>query len=85
MTRGKALFLGAFIVLLMVPSLVSADYLYPGSAALQPLAVIEPTTPDSSFTRGLERSTSTVGPTLAHPWISFGTRTTAMTGTLSFQ
>ncbi len=49
MTRGKALFLGAFIVLLMVPSFVSADYLYPGSAALQPLAVIEPTTPDSLF------------------------------------
>jgi len=45
-----ALFLSAaFFMLIAVPAAECASYLYPGSAALQPLAVIEPVTPDSLF------------------------------------
>lgn len=37
------------LIFLAIAPALKADYLYPGSAALQPLAVIEPVTPDSLF------------------------------------
>jgi hypothetical protein len=49
MTRLGIFISAAFLLLLSLPFGLSADYLYPGSAGLQPLAVIEPATPDSLF------------------------------------
>ena len=48
MLRNKAI-IAVILAIFIVPFQVSADYQYPGSAALQPLAVIEPVTPDSLF------------------------------------
>jgi len=49
MVKSRGFFLSVIIVLLFSPSILSAAYLYPGSAGLQPLAVIEPATPDGLF------------------------------------
>jgi hypothetical protein len=49
MVRIRAIIIAVILATFIVPVQVSADYLYPGSAALQPLAVIEPATPDSLF------------------------------------
>ena len=49
MTRAGALCLAFCLIGLVLPGTASADYLYPGSAALQALAVMEPATPDSLF------------------------------------
>ena len=58
MNRIGVLFAVAFLLLVFLPGVVPADYLYPGSAAFQPLAIMEPATPDSLFhtwTGDLER------------------------------
>ena len=58
MNRIGVLFTFAFLLFVSLPGVVPADYLYPGSAAFQPLAVMEPATPDSLFhtwTGDLER------------------------------
>ena len=49
MLKGRAFSFSVFLALLLIPPTVSADYLYPGTAGFQPLAVIEPVTPDSLF------------------------------------
>lgn len=49
MMQIRAFIIAVILAILVVPVQASADYLYPGSAALQPLAVIEPVTPDSLF------------------------------------
>ncbi|MGD8353268.1 MAG: hypothetical protein PVJ01_03805 [Pseudomonadota bacterium] len=49
MMRAIAVTAATILVMLGVPCGAVADYVFPGSAALQPLAVIEPATPDSLF------------------------------------
>ena len=49
MTRTAFLVSPVILILLAIPSGALADYLYRGSAVLQPLAVIEPAAPDSLF------------------------------------
>jgi hypothetical protein len=49
MTRAACLVSAVLFILFVTPARGTADYLYPGSAALQPLAVIEPAAPDSLF------------------------------------
>ena len=49
MVRTRSIVLVAALAILIVPTQAAAKYQYPGSAALQPLAVIEPATPDSLF------------------------------------
>lgn len=57
MNRTNVFLTAIFFLFASLPCVVSADYLYPGSAAFQPLAVLEPATPDSlshSWTGDLE-------------------------------
>ncbi len=49
MIRSGFFFLIAVVCILFLPCVGHADYLYPGSAAYQPLVVQEPATPDSLF------------------------------------
>ena len=49
MRRSRLFFLSVALALFGSPSILSAGYVYPGSAGLQPLAIIEPATPDSLF------------------------------------
>ena len=49
MTRTWVVVTAFILVFLGTPVPALTDYLYPGSAAFQPLAVIEPVTPDSLF------------------------------------
>jgi hypothetical protein len=50
MAKSTISTLAVFLVpLIIIPSILHADYLYPDSAALQPLAVIEPAAPDGLF------------------------------------
>ncbi len=49
MKKPGVFFLAAILSALFIPSVVFAAYVYPGSAVLQPLAVIEPSTPDGLF------------------------------------
>jgi hypothetical protein len=49
MKRSGFFRLAVFLTILFSPAIISAGYLYPGSAGYQPLAVIEPATPDGLF------------------------------------
>jgi hypothetical protein len=58
MYRTCIIFASIFLLFVSLPGVVSGDYLYPDSAVLQPLAVMEPAAPDSLFhtwTGDLER------------------------------
>jgi len=49
MTRTGLITAAVIVIILCTPFASLADYLYTGTAELQPLAVIEPATPDSLF------------------------------------
>jgi len=49
MKRSHLFFLSVVFVVFGSPSILSAGYVFPGSAGLQPLAIIEPAAPDSLF------------------------------------